>query len=59
LLQISKIEELELVEGSAPSGAEKEFAHGRRAGYVGAPAMPGIMVTNIRRRGGGENFGFW
>jgi hypothetical protein len=32
------------VEWSAPSEAEKEDAHGVRAGYVGTPATPGVMA---------------
>jgi hypothetical protein len=34
----------ELVEGSAPSEAEKEATHGVKAGYVGAPVTPGVMA---------------
>jgi hypothetical protein len=49
-----KIEELELVESSAPSEAEKEAAHGVRAGYVGAPATPGVMAPHCWREGGGR-----
>jgi hypothetical protein len=32
------------VEGLAPSEAEKEAAHGIRAGYVGAPVTQAVMV---------------
>jgi hypothetical protein len=44
-----EIEELDLVEESAPSEDEKESAHGIRAGNVGAPATPGIMDPTVGR----------
>jgi hypothetical protein len=38
--RIEKNQKLDFVVGSATSGAEKEAAHGVRAGYEGAPATP-------------------
>jgi hypothetical protein len=49
-----------LVEGSDPSRAEKETAHGIRARDVGAPATQGVMVHRGKEKPGkhldyGEN----
>jgi hypothetical protein len=41
---------LDIVDGSAPSEAEKEDAHGIRAGYVGAPATPGVMAHHRKEK---------
>jgi hypothetical protein len=38
------------MEGSALSEAEKEDAHGVRAGYVRAPATPGVMAHRRKER---------
>jgi hypothetical protein len=38
------------VKGLAPSEAEKEDAHGVRAGYVGAPVTPGVMAHRRKER---------
>jgi hypothetical protein len=48
-------EEQDLVEGSAPSEAEKEAAHGIRATDVGAPAIQGVMVHHGKEKR--ENLG--
>jgi hypothetical protein len=40
---VAENEELDLVERSAPSEAEKEAAHAIRPGDVGAPATQGVM----------------
>jgi hypothetical protein len=42
---------LNLVEGSASSEAEKEAAHGLRAGYVGAPTTPGVIAHRGKEKG--------
>jgi hypothetical protein len=42
--RVAENEELDLVERSAPSEAEKEAAHGIGAGDVGAPTTQGVMV---------------
>jgi hypothetical protein len=47
--RVTKNKELELVEELAPSKAEKEAAHGVRAGYVGALATPGVMAPTVWR----------
>jgi hypothetical protein len=38
------------VEGSAPSEAEKEAAHGIRAGDVEAQATPGVMAHHGKEK---------
>jgi hypothetical protein len=45
--QVAENQELDLVEGSPPCQAEEKPTSSvsvRRAGYVGAPATPGIMA---------------
>jgi hypothetical protein len=43
----TKNEEMDLVEGTAPSETEKEIVHGVRAGNVRAPATPGITAPTV------------
>jgi hypothetical protein len=50
---------LDIGERSAPSEAEKEAAHGVRAGYMGASASPGLMVHRRKNGENKETFGWW
>jgi hypothetical protein len=45
-----KNEELDLVEGMAPSKAENEAVHRIRAGDVGALATQGVMVHHGKEK---------
>jgi hypothetical protein len=51
---VSENKEMDLMEGLAPSKAEKQAACGVRGGYVGAPTTPGALVPNVGEGGGGE-----
>jgi hypothetical protein len=47
---VTKNNGLHTVEGSAPSEAEKEAAHGVRARDVVAPATPGVMAHHGKEK---------
>jgi hypothetical protein len=47
---VSGNKELDVVEGSAPSETKKETVHGVRAGFVGAPATPGVIAPLLGER---------
>jgi hypothetical protein len=44
-----KNEAMDLVEKLAPSEMKKEIVHGVRAGYMGAPATPGVIAPTVGR----------
>jgi hypothetical protein len=52
-------QELDVVEMSGPSETKKEIVHRVRAGYVGAPATPVVIVPTVGREREikEENFG--
>jgi hypothetical protein len=46
---ITKEQELDVVEGSAPSETEKEIVHGVGVGNVGPPATPDSFAPTVEK----------